>query len=398
MRVIIATRVFSPEVSAASGILRTWAEEFHRKRHHVEVYTVKPPRGLQLDDPPGVKVRRAPVKRDKQHYVRGYLSYLSFDLPLLARLLFARRPDIYIVEPPPTSVAVVRVVAAIKRRPYAVRAADYWTDAAEVIVKSKLIINTLRRIEAWGLQGAAVLFAAHEPLAGRLRAAGVTSRAMPIGFGADTRAFHYDNQEPPATPVFVYAGTHASWHGAGIFVEALARIVHQFPSAKLLYYGTGEEREPMMTRVAELGLDNHVEFHAPIPPASLAPILASATASVASLAPVGANAYAVATKVYASLACGTPVIFAGIGPTDELLASFGDNLAGVAVPFDADAVAVAMTDAARAPLRSSERKRLAIEASSRHSLNAIAEIVVAEADRVAHIRTRPSRIRSKYSE
>src|SRR5690606_15166570 len=104
--------------------------------------------------------RRARVKRDKQQYVRGYLSYMSFDLPLAFRLLFSQRPDIYIVEPPPTTVAVVRVVAAIRRRPYAVRAADYWTDAAELVVRSKFVINVLKRVEAWGLQGAAVLFAA----------------------------------------------------------------------------------------------------------------------------------------------------------------------------------------------------------------------------------------------
>jgi glycosyltransferase involved in cell wall biosynthesis len=384
MRVVIATRVFSPEVSAASAILRTWAEEFEAQGHEVEVFTVKPPRGLQHDDPPGVTVRRARVKRDKQQYVRGYLSYMSFDLPLAFRLLFSQRPDIYIVEPPPTTVAVVRVVAAIRRRPYAVRAADYWTDAAELVVRSKFVINVLKRVEAWGLQGAAVLFAAHEPLVGRFREAGVTSPAIPIGFGADTRTFHYEGQAPPMTPVFVYAGTHASWHGAGIFIEALARIVGRFPSTRLVYYGTGEERESMIARVAELGLEHNVDFHAPIPPAILAPILASATASVASLAPVAANAYAVATKVYAALACGCPVIFTGVGPTDELLASFSSNFAGVAVPYDIDAVAEAMLTAASHPLTPRDREQLAEEATARHSLKAIATVVVQEAARVAH--------------
>ncbi len=382
MRVVIATRVFSPEVSAASAILRTWAEEFEAQGHEVEVFTAKPPRGLQHDDPPGVKVRRARVKRDKQQYVRGYLSYMSFDMPLAFRLMLSRRPDIYIVEPPPTTVAVVRMVAALRRRPYAVRAADYWTDAAELVVRSKFVISVLKRIEAWGLEGAAVLFAAHEPLVGRFRRAGVTSPAIPIGFGADTRAFHYDGQEPPATPVFVYAGTHASWHGAGIFVEALAKILDQVPAARLLYYGTGEERESMIARVAELGISDHVAFHAPVPPATLAPILAAATASVASLAPVAANEYAVATKVYASLACGCPVIFTGVGPTDELLASFGADSAGVAVPYDIEAVAKAMLTAASEPLAPRERERLAHEATTRHSLKAIADVIVREATNV----------------
>lgn len=382
MHVVIATRIFGPEVSAASGILRTWAEEFRDEGHTVTVLTAKPPRGSVIDDPPGVRVVRAPVKRDRQQYVRGYLSYMSFDVPLAFRLLFSRRADIYIAEPPPTTIAVVRVIAAIKRRPYAVRAADYWTEAAELVVRSRLIIRALAALEAWGLQGASVLFAAHDPLIARFRQAGVTTRALPIGFGADTKGFRYDSQEPPTQPVFVYAGTHASWHGAGIFVEAFARIADRYPGARLIYYGNGEEREPMKQRAAELGLANRVEFHAPIPPSQLSPILASATASVASLAPVAANEYAVATKVYSSLASGCPVVFAGVGPTDELLTGSGHRHAGVAVGYNVDAVADAMLAAAATPLNVDQRTDLATWSARQFSLKEIATQVVRECTNV----------------
>lgn len=376
MRVIIATRIFGPEVSAASGILRTWAEEFRDAGWDVTILTARPPKGAVIDDPAGITVRRAPVKRDKQQYVRGYLSYMSFDLPLVWRLLCSRTADLYIVEPPPTTVAVVRVIAALKRRPYAVRAADYWTEAAELVVRSKLIVRILGAVEAWGLQGARILFAAHEPLIARLRSAGVTTEAIPIGFGADTKDFRYEGQAPPEDPVFVYAGTHASWHGAGIFVEALALLTERYPHARLLYYGNGEEREPMRQRAAELGLVDRVEFHAPVPPAVLSPILASATASVASLAPVPANTYAVATKAYSSLAAGCPVIFAGVGPTDELLTNSGHPDAGVAVSYDASAAAEAMALAAANPLSPARRRDLAEWSATRFSLKEIARTIV----------------------
>src|SRR5690606_22466556 len=146
MKVTIATRIFGPEVSAASAILRIWAEEFRDRGHEVTVLTARPPRGAAIDDPHGIEVRRARVKRDRQQYVRGYLSYMSFDIPLAFRLLFARRSDLYIVEPPPTTVAVVRVIAALRRTPYVVRAADYWTEAAELVTQNPLIIGTLRRL------------------------------------------------------------------------------------------------------------------------------------------------------------------------------------------------------------------------------------------------------------
>jgi len=383
MRVVIATRIFGPEVSAASGILRIWAEEFRDRGHEVTVLTAKPPRGAVIDDPPGIDIRRAPVKRDKQQYVRGYVSYLSFDIPLAFRLLFSRKADLYIVEPPPTTVAVVRVIAWLRRTPYVVRAADYWTEAAELVTRNRLVIGALRRVEAWGLGGARMLFAAHEPLIERFRAVGITTPAVPIGFGADTKDFRYDGQPAPEPPVFVYGGTYSEWHGPGIFVEAMPAVLEQHPGARLLYYGNGEERAAMQARTRELGIEQQVEFHGPIPPSALSPILASATASVASLAPVPPNDYALATKVYSSLAAGCPVIYTGRGPTVEFLNASDHPHAGVAVAYDVVTVASAMSAAAASPLPPEARAELARWSAAEYSLDSIAERVVDESLAIA---------------
>jgi glycosyltransferase involved in cell wall biosynthesis len=389
MRVVIATRIFGPEISAASAILRTWAEEFRDRGWEVTILTARPPIGAVIDDPPGLDIRRAPVKRDRQRYVRGYLSYMSFDIPLFFRLLFSRKADLYIGEPPPTTVAIVRVVAALRRTPYVVRAADYWTEAAELVTSSRFILGTLRRVEAWGLQGAEILFAAHQPLIDRFRTVGIYTRALPIGLGADTRDFRYEGQQAPESPVFVYAGTHSEWHGAGIFVEALPAVLEQHPRARLLYYGNGEERESMRARALNLGIQDSVEFHAPIAPAALAPILAAATASVASLTPAPANEYALATKVYSSLASGCPVIFSGVGPTIQFLNDSHHPYAGVAVDYDIEATASAMIDAATAPLRSEARADLSRWSTAAYSLDAIAERVFKES--LLILQTKPQR-------
>ncbi|UYN82576.1 MAG: glycosyltransferase [Microcella sp.] len=377
MRVVIATRIFGPEVSAASGILRTWAEEFRDRGFEVAVLTARPPRGAVIDDPPGIDIRRAPVKRDRQQYVRGYVSYMSFDIPLAFRLLFSRRADLYIVEPPPTTVAVVRVIAWLRRTPYVVRAADYWSEAAELVTSNRFVLGTLRRIEAWGLQGAKRLFAAHDPLIARFRELGITTPAVPIGFGADTAHFRYSGQEPADPPLFIYAGTHSEWHGAGIFVDAMRAVVNRHARARLEYYGNGEDRDDMQARAAELGIADSVAFHPPIPPAELATILARATCSVASLAPVAANEYALATKVYSSLAAGCPVVFTGVGPTIEFL-DHATYPAGVAVTYEPSAVAEAMIAAMDAPLAPPDRAELARWSSERFSLAAIATQVVDE--------------------
>lgn len=382
-RIVIATRIFGPEVSAASAILRIWAEEFRDRGCEVTVLTAKPPKGLLIDDPDGIDVRRAPVKRDRQQYVRGYLSYMSFDIPLAFRLLFSRKADLYIVEPPPTTVAVARVLGWLRRTPYVVRAADYWTEAAELVTSNRLVIGTLRRLEAWGLRGAAKLFAAHQPLIDRFRAVGIDTPAVPIGFGADTKDFRYDGQPAPQPPVFIYGGTYSEWHGARIFVDAMPGVLAVHPGARLEFYGNGEDREALVARAHELGISESVEFHGPIPAAALSPLLAGATASVASLAPVPPNDYALATKVYSSLAAGCPVIYAGRGPTVEFLADARHPHAGVAVGYDVDATARAMIAAADSPLAPEARATLAEWSAREFSLAAIAHQVADESLAIA---------------
>jgi glycosyltransferase involved in cell wall biosynthesis len=274
LRVVIASRVYAPEVSAASGLLQSWAMEFRDRGCEVTVATTRVPDVPRPDDEPGIRVRRAPVLRDRQRYVRGYLPYLSFDLPLALRLLFGRRADIYVVEPPPTTIAVVVAIARLKHSTVVVDAADIWSDAAAMATRSRLVLRALRWIEVWAFNHASHLFAAHAPLVARARELGVRTPATAIGFGADTRAFRHEPQQRTDVPLFVYAGTHSEWHGASIFVDAFAAFLRQDPRARLTFFGNGTERSLLRERAEELGVLGAVELRSPIPPRALAPLCA----------------------------------------------------------------------------------------------------------------------------
>ncbi len=268
MRVVIVSRIYSPEVSAASGFLQAWAEEFRDRGWEVTVVTARPPKGSVPDDPPGITVRRAPVLRDKQQYVRGYIPYLSFDVPLALRLLFRKHPDLYVVEPPPTTTAVVVALARVSNTPVVVDAADLWSDAAAMVSTNRFVLKALRTLESWGLRRAQHLFVAHEPLSARLRELGINTPSTPVGNGADTAVFRYQGEPLADPPTFVYAGTHSEWHGAGIFVEAFAQVLQQHPDARLVFIGNGAERESLRARAESLGIAQSVEFRTPISPAS----------------------------------------------------------------------------------------------------------------------------------
>lgn len=377
MRITIVSRIFAPEPSAGSLVLNVLARTFTEAGHKVTVLTVRPPKGIEAVDPPGVKVKRARVLRDRQGYVRGYLPYLSFDLPLLFRLLFRRRADAYFVEPPPTTGAVVRMVTGILRRPYFYRVADIWTDGARIATDSKTVVSLLRVTERFALRGADHLFAPSQGVVDRMRQLGVHTPATVTGAGVDTRTFSYQPpDESESSPYFVYAGTHSEWQGAGIFVEAFARFTERRPGFRLLFIGNGSERDMLTARAKALGLDN-VEFRNAVVPTRLTPVLAGATASLVSIRPGQGYDYAFPSKVFSSLAVGCPIIYAGVGPTVDFIDSLRDgHSVGEAVAYEPDTVADAFVRLADDPPSPDCRREMAEWTAFRHSLDSIAESIL----------------------
>lgn len=382
MRIVIVSRIFTPEPAAASFLLHATAQAFADAGHDVLVLTSAVPPGRPERPIAGVRVRRVWVKRDKQGYVRGYLSYLSFDIPVFFRLLFSRRADVYLVEPPPTTGAVVRVVSKIRCTPYVYDAADLWSDAARVVTSSSLVLTALRAVERFAMRGASHAFAISQGLIDRMRQLGIRTPATAVGFGTDTSAFSYSTQEVADQPTFVYGGSYSEWHGAEVFVEAFAQVQGIHPAARLIFVGNGSE-QPRLRQLANTLDLRDVEFLDPVEPEILAEMLGRATASLASLRPNAGYDYAFTTKVYASLVSGCPVVFAGTGPTKPFLVGESHHHpVGTAVEWEHGAVAAAMLDAAAKPLSAASREALAAWASERFSLRAVASRIVAGTEAV----------------
>lgn len=381
MRVTIVSRIYRPEPAAASFFLGAVADALLADGHSVDVLTVRPPTGLAVQSQ-GERVLTAPVLRDRTGYVRGYLQYMSFDVPLAFRLLFTRRPTVVFVEPPPTTGVVVRLVCAVRRIPYVYDAADVWSDAADMATGSKVVIRVLRAFERFAMKGAAHLVTISQGVVDRARELGVRRPITITGFGAETSAFAVTETNPER--VFVYAGTFSAWHGADILVDAFARFASTHEGYALRFIGNGSERSAIEAKARELGLDAAIDFIGFVPPTDLAPHLSSAIASLATLKPGTSYEYAFTSKAYSSLASGCPVIFAGPGPTAGFIDSANERVrAGVALPYDADAIADAMRSFADSPLSSKERAELGSWTVAEHSMDAVARRVAAVIERVA---------------
>jgi len=376
MHVTLVSRIFAPEPGAAPLRLAALVRAMAHRGAAVRVVTATPPAGLSDDvDCDGVEVRRARVKRNRDGYVRGYLSYLSFDVPLVFRLLFSKRPAAYVVEPPPTTGLAVRLVAAVQRRPYVYYAADVWSDAAGAVA-SDTITRTLRRVERWAMNGAALVVAVSDEVAERVRDIGVEAPLIVSGFGVDTDVFRVvpgiglDEQ----SALFVYPGMYAERHGAEVFAEALGLLLDELPgSAHLIFCGTGTEEEAIRAACPKRHR-KAITFQPPIAPEEVAALLNAATAGLASVKPDQGYDYAFATKTIAVMAAGCPVIYAGPGPAGDVVreASARHSVCA-AVEFDAKAVAEAMRRAVTQRSEHALRAALSTWVHERHSAAAVAD-------------------------
>ena len=351
MLVTLATRTFTPEPTAAALRLGAFARALAAGGDRVRVLTsrlapsvardARQSAGSDADPGEGaglVEVRRAPVLRDRTGAVRGYVSYMSFDLPLLVRLLTGPRPDVVVSEPPPTTGAAVRIACAARRVPYVYYCADIVSDAAALAGVPSIVVRTVAGLESFALRGARRVIAVSDGVARRARDLGARDVAVvPNGVRVPDAVVTGTPEGFPTCdgPVFVYAGTVAQWLAPEVFVDAFERVRARLGDARLVFVGQGSGWEALAERSRGVaGVDM-------IPAVSAEEAdrwMARATATLASLRPGGYD-YAYPTKILASLAQGTPVIYAGPGQAARDIA---EGELGVACNLDADAVAEAM--------------------------------------------------------
>lgn len=377
---MVATRLFAPEPTPAAFRNEALAHALERAGYRVRVMTTTAPgtedQPLQLRD-----VSRWPVKRDRQGHVKGYVSYLSFDLPLVLRLLFQRDLAGVISEPPPTTGLAVMLASALRGVPFAYYAADVWADATETVGGVPWIVRTgLRWAEKLIWRRAKVVLATSQGVHDRvIELIGPRPGVTVVGNGINVRDFTVEGtvaDEPG--PYFIYTGTVSEWHGAGIFLDAYEQLLATHPNARMLFFSEGAHRDALESRARERGLEG-VEFRHRLPAAEVAAYIRGAVAALSSVAPGQGYDFAVATKMFAATACGTPVIQSGAGYGNRLVE---ENGLGWSVPYTAEAVAAAMTAAlegddrpSRAHLRAWTEQDASLDSAGDRAVRALAPLL-----------------------
>ncbi|QNN81852.1 glycosyltransferase [Brachybacterium sp. Z12] len=340
--VVVATRVYTPEPVAAAFRQEALVLALERAGAEVTVLTTTAP-GAGRVRTRAHRVSRWPVKRDSQGQVRGYVSYMSFDLPLALRLLLQRPLDAIVLEPPPTTGIVGMVAAAIRRVPYTFYAADVWSDATDSVDGVPTIVRTaVRWAEKTVWKRAARVLTISPGVQHRLEELiGSRSSLVMVGNGIDTETFHDQGETGgEQDPYFVYAGTVSEWQGAGVFLDAFARTRASHPEARLLFFSEGSGRDELEARVQAEGIEG-IDFRDKIPRRRSPRICGGRRRAVLDHTRAGLRVRP-AHQDLCRHGDGHPVIHAGEGAAHDRIR---DNALGWACDYDAEQVAEAMREA-----------------------------------------------------
>jgi glycosyltransferase involved in cell wall biosynthesis len=116
--------------------------------------------------------------------------------------------------------------------------------------------------------------------------------------------------------VFLYVGTHAFYHGLDTLIEAAA-LLREHSDIVFLMIGDGPERARLKQISVDRGLTNVIFGQSPYE--EMDQLYSIAYASIATLRKIEVAQGMRLSKVFPSLSCAVPVIYAGVGEAAELL-------------------------------------------------------------------------------
>jgi colanic acid biosynthesis glycosyl transferase WcaI len=349
-RWLILTQYYPPEIGAPQIRLRSMVRQLRLHGIEVEVLTALPnyPAGKIFLGYSGrwqmrEEIDSIPVRRTWIYAGTGrsasirLANYLSFTFTALLAILTGPRPDVMFIESQPLSLCFVAILMKwLRGVPYIYNVPDLQVDVAQQLgfMRNKGILRFALALEnfflhqSWKISTVTYRFIQH-----------FQSRGLPrtqITFlpnGADTE---FLKPQPPGRQlldrwglhgkkVFLYVGTHAYYHGLDTLIEAAA-LIRDHSDIVFLMVGDGPERARLRQLSEDRELSNVLFGQSPYE--EMDQLYSIAYASIATLRKMNVAESMRLSKVFPSLSCGVPVIYAGVGEAAELLEA---NKCGIVV-------------------------------------------------------------------
>lgn len=219
----------------------------------------------------------------------------------------------------------------------------------------------IERIEQRLVRQADVAVSAGPELAAlRQRATGRQPAVLPNG--ADLARFAPPPVRPPHPPTALYMGRLEAARGVDLAIAAMARVRARLPQARLLVLGDGEPayRQRLQLQVQALQLADAVQLLGPVPHARLPRWLREADVGIAAFRLSEQGRYAMPLKVAEYMAAGVPVVCTAGSAAAGWVQRTG---AGLASPFEADALADAILQLLQDPQRHAAARQAGLAAA-----------------------------------
>jgi glycosyltransferase involved in cell wall biosynthesis len=371
LRIALVSHYFWPELGAPSARLLEMGRAWAALGHQVTVVTNFPNhptgvipmayrgRSFAVEDVQGMRVLRCRTyATPNRGFARRTLGHLVFMVQaLLQATPHLRGSDVVIVSSPTLfSVVAAWLIALRVRAPYVFEVRDLWPAIfVELgVIQSRFAIACLEQLELFLYRRASAVVTVTRAFADYIARRGIApGKLHVIPNGVDLAAFQPGPADPQlreklargAALLALYCGAHGISHALGRVLAAAERLRGD-ARIRIAFVGEGAEKEALLARARELGLEN-VGFHDSVPREEVAALYRSADVCLVPLRAVPLFRSFIPSKMFEILACGRPVLASLEGEAAEILRESG--AAVVVAPEDADALAAALGRLASEP-------------------------------------------------
>ena len=182
--------------------------------------------------------------------------------------------------------------------------------------------------EQWTLRHADAVLAVSSPLREHVISLGVDPmRVHVLPNGVDAAMFRPRAPDPEVRarwglgdgPVLGYVGGLRPWHGVQALPALLDRLSPRYPNLRLVIVGNGPLRAEVQRGLEELGLRQRAVFTGGLPHEDIPGLIRQFDVALAPYAELGHPFYFSPLKLFEYMACGVPVVAAGLGQIAEVI-------------------------------------------------------------------------------
>lgn len=262
---------------------------------------------------------------------------------LLVKLLWAKRPDVYLVSYPGWfDMPLVKLAATLKRRPVVfdpfISLFDTAVSDRGLVNSTSLLARLTRAADRLALRAADVVIA-DCATQGRFfdELAGKKIRIEVLFVGADETVMYPRPDIQPEPHRVLFYGTYVPLQGAESIVRAAALLGGDVP-VEIIMIGAGQERDRVEAVAGELGVHN-IEFREPATLEELTEEIHRASVVLGVFGTSDKANRVIPHKVFEGVACGRPVVTAD---TDAIREGFEPDEVVAVPPGDSVALAEAL--------------------------------------------------------